>query len=248
MELFRQFYARRFEQLALGKNGMELLAKVNGTFDYPWLLQLIKNDIYVNQQDTLAELLLIYGLSEAYYDEELFKAEKVLAALNHIGKVSPYPTHGKLAQQVVQRLTYLKPGTAAPTISVIDENGDAIEVVKSGSNKISYIQFWSSRSPSSMREMVLLNALYTKYHPTVEFVSINMDKKGTNWEQLLKNKNYEWTFGIPVDMQELKRSYQLNNYPLYLLVGKNGKIIQYPAATPTESIEKTLYDLSNKKP
>jgi thiol-disulfide isomerase/thioredoxin len=243
MQLFKQFYAKRFHQLVLGKRGMELLASINGAFNYKKLKEIVLQDRYIAGQDTLGELFIILGLGESYYDKELFQPQKVIRALEHISANGMTGTHRKMAKNTIHRLTYLTKGTTAPAFEFKDEKGQSLHL-NDVRGKITYVQFWSSSSATSLREMVLLQVLHQKYQATVNFISMNMDTPKVNWKKSIANKNYAWTFGTPLDLEDVKTAYRLRGYPAYLLLNQEGKIVSYPAAAPTGSIEKTLYDLS----
>ena len=88
MSLFRQYYRKRFKELALKKDGLEFLSAVNGTSSYSKLMNIVKTDPYIPENDTLAELFILNGFFESYHDKSLFKKHKVLAMLSYI------ETHG----------------------------------------------------------------------------------------------------------------------------------------------------------
>ena len=243
MFLFNQFYKKRFAEMALGKNGFQLLAALNGQSDYQKLMEIVKTDPYIPDNDSLAELFILKGLQENYLNKEIFKPAKILDMLRYIEKNGIYRN---IATNILYRITYLSEGTKAPDFRLTDRNGDEYNLSRLAGKPV-YLHFWSTRSTPSIREMVLLDELYEKYKGKLHILSINVDRQAAVMKEQLRGKDYGWIFSHYGTDKEIMERYEIFTLPTYVLIDQQGRIAQYPALRPATGIEKSIYELLKGK-
>ena len=63
----------------------------------------------------------------------------------------------------------------------------------------------------------------------------------------MQNKKYDFTTLHWGNNTELIENYNVKAYPTYVLIGPDGKIVQYPAEAPSGSLDALLNDLTKIK-
>ena len=84
----------------------------------------------------------------------------------------------------------------------------------------------------------ILNKLKEKYGTKVEFVGISADKEFMTYYHFMQNnKKYNFTnlhWGNNTDLIE---NYDVKAFPTFVLIGPDGKIVQYPAIAPSKHLD-----------
>jgi thioredoxin-related protein len=89
--------------------------------------------------------------------------------------------------------------------------------------------------------MELISQLYETYKDKIHFVCVSADKSFSKMLFFVNlKKNYLWTFVHIGDHVEVLKEYEVNSYPLFVLIDKDGKINKYPAAQPSNGLEADL--------
>lgn len=238
INFFQQFYRRKFADIALGKNGLDILSAINGTGGYSKLSTIVKKEKYISENDTFCELFILNGLKESYYDKELFRKGKVQAMLKFI---SQNGINRQMAENILHELTYLTKGTTAPEFELKDLTGEVCNL-KRFKGKPLYIHFWSSTSTPSIRQMVLISELHQKYGEQVGILSINLDQDSKKMAKYIKT-DYSWVHAHGNEDMGIQEKYRLKSLPTYVLIDKNGKIVQHRAPGPANGIERLIAKL-----
>ncbi|NCP46610.1 MAG: TlpA family protein disulfide reductase, partial [Flavobacteriales bacterium] len=114
------------------------------------------------------------------------------------------------------------------------------------------INFWATWSIPSQKEMKIMEVLHKKYNSKIEFVSICTDNDKSKMTTFLKeNPTMKWTFLHIGESRVLLQKYEVRTFPTYILVGKEGEIIKFPAPRPSsgtdrpneENLERLFYEL-----
>jgi thiol-disulfide isomerase/thioredoxin len=105
-------------------------------------------------------------------------------------------------------------------------------------NKITYVDFWASWCAPCRAEMPDSKKLREEYAAKgVNFVYISTDENAADWDKANKK------IGLPDDMSfllpnpaesPLKKQFKINAIPRYMLIDKNGKIINDDAPRPSD--------------
>lgn len=199
---------------------------------------------FTNEQ--LRELAMIYGLKDAYSDAE-FPKTNVLEILDSISKFPKYAENGKIAANILFRLTEVTPGNPAPDFVLTNSKGELLNL-KRFENSYLYLHVFKLDYTQTSQEIELLKGIYQRYSSLVKFVSVYFkgEKKTKKMEQLIQS--------IPWDVVEidendpLLKSYNIQSYPYYALIDRTGVVVSSPALGPLPNgeyltIDKTFYDI-----
>ena len=119
-------------------------------------------------------------------------------------------------------------------------------VIANYKGKIALLDFWASWCSPCREEMPYFDLLKKAYKgKNIAFVSISSDAKINDWlkaskEESLENKNNFLLLNF--DKSPFVKQYGINSIPRYMLIGKDGKIINADAPRPSDPKLKELID------
>lgn len=250
MNFFTAFFNGEIKKLTLQLHGMDITKAINEENSYNALVKALEKYPFLENKELL-NLFLINGLKEIGNDK-YFNQKNIISILTHLKTNSIYPEQQKIAANVITKITYKKlaKGSNAPTFKLPTIDGKEIALTDFN-GKYVYINFWASWSIPSLREMKIMETLHKQYKDKVAFISICTDNDKSKIKSLLKeNPNYSWTF-VHLTERELMQAYEVRTLPTYVLIGKEGEILRFPAPRPggnierptEENIERMFFDL-----
>lgn len=198
--------------------------------------------VFVNELDfikdkNLAELFIMQGLYELYYSGKYDKY-KIESLLHECLASSKNAEISKIAKNIIEIITRLKPGSPAP-----DFTGKGLEAqpVKLSSffNKPIYLTFFDPRDPASIKEIPVIKNLYDKYKKDIHFISVCSACTYGSLQDFMTQYGLKWTFLI-VDA-ETEANYEVFAYPSAFLLKKDGIFYRSPAELPSQNLEDYLY-------
>jgi peroxiredoxin len=177
----------------------------------------------------------------------MWKLEKDLP-----GALAFYPTFrlhnadSTLARTVRQSIAHrqrLVVGKPAPAFALLDNTGKQVSLADLR-GKVVYLDFWGTWCAPCMREMTeFSHNLKKKFEGRdVVFLYISVGDPEDKWQKTLAESHF--TSPNSVHLREPKEAsasvaYQVNAYPTYWLIGRDGRIIDAHAPRPMEG-EKTV--------
>lgn len=243
MNFFNSFYKQKLQTFALSRKGNDLFFIIDNRGSLPASINALRRDPQI-MNDTIAELVLLKGLYETYYDGT-FKKESIKAILQQMVTSSKIEEHRQIAQNILSVFSKLQKGTLAPVFELPDKSGTTHGLDELRAKKYVYLMFYDEECTTCLEQMKVIPSLKKIYGERIEFVSISTNK--TNEELKIfqaKNPKYDWLFLYDNSQGKLKKQYEILTLPSYFLIGMDGKFIQVPADSPLENIEQLFYDLT----
>jgi thiol-disulfide isomerase/thioredoxin len=138
----------------------------------------------------------------------------------------------------------LQPGSPSPDFIAYDINGKAYSL-KDFSGKALYIDLWATWCSPCIAEIPHLIKLKERYkNKPIIMLSFNVYDHKYNWESFIKKKELKGWQLINTDKElDFLKKYVVDGIPRFILLDKNGKIVD--ADAPRPSNEK-LIDLIDK--
>jgi len=89
-------------------------------------------------------------------------------------------------------------------------------------------------------EFELLRDLKSRHQDHLSIITILVDDSFQAMRDLLQTNKYDWTFVHFSNQSEILDNYDIQTYPVYYLIGPDGKLIASPAPSPSEGFESYL--------
>lgn len=146
-----------------------------------------------------------------------------------------------------KQLTRLEKGRPAPDFELKNMQGESISLDDFKGNVV-YLDFWASWCRPCIEEMPAFKKLQEDFAASnIKFVSIGIESKKESLEKLIQAQGLE---GIhlfdPAQEEDLKKRYNVEGIPRYVLIDSDGKMIEKKAKRPSDPTLKTqLKELLN---
>lgn len=257
--VIKKLYSKVFNQLDMDNNNKVYLAILKKS--PALIMKALENDymlapVYDKTNDKavikysneeLRELIMIRGLSEAYYDKQ-FPRTNVIEVLDSIVKFPKYRQNGIIAQNIIKRLTWMSEGNASPDFALTTTKGKLI-TLKSQEGSYVYLHIFKPEYTETDDDIILLKEIQARYGDIVKFISIYPE---TN--QKYSKRTQKAIESIPWNVVKLDarddffKKFRVQSYPAYVLIDRTGMVIGAPALTPRPNgqyvtIDRVFYDI-----
>ncbi len=189
-------------------------------------IKLVKNEV---KSDLIKEELLYkVGKWELNYTKKLDSV---------FNQIKPILTNKKYLSEVTKKYNKLKKiekGATSPIFKLNDINGKSISLNEL-KGKLVYIDIWATWCLPCIKEIPYLKKMEEYFRgKDIQFVSICKSDTEERWRKMVKHKNLG---GIqlfaPNEEIEFFKNYSVQGIPRFILIDKNGKIIDANAKRPS---------------
>lgn len=243
MEFFQQFYGSTYQSFDREKR-RELNAYINGG-DFKACMSILNTKFLVRED--IRELVLMKIMAENYTKDDFLK-KGLLTNYLYIIKNSKHTENQNIAKLYFDELTKMEVGYPAPKFSLTNTNNDTINL-SDFKGKYVYINFFSTWCTECVSEMKVIKELQEKYKKSVVFISISLDKDVEEFAYLQKRYPiFDWNILHFNYDYNLLDQYKVNSVPHYVLLDRDGNVVQSFANRPVPlrdhpSIDYTLHNL-----
>ena len=238
MAFFQNFFIKYLTATSRDLRRTDYQAILRGNDSYSALMKVLGADTILKNEQ-FRELVLMQGLLEFIHTPG-FPPEEILSLLRSLQQKTRYPDNNRLAWDLIQYLTCLKPGTPAPEFSLTGVDKKIVSL-KSFKGIPLLLWFWTTSCQTCLNEMDILQSISEKFKNKIAFVGISADKDLLTMQYFLKQKqSYKWNFLHIGDATEVLIAYEVRTYPLFVLIDKQGNIFSYPADFPGNGLEASI--------
>jgi hypothetical protein len=235
MEFFNTYFKGYLKGIASTKHGGSVYNSINAFGNYKDLKQELESDKSI-KNDTLRELLTLKGLVEFYYSPDINQQQvkSVLEQLYHETKISE---HQKIALNALQNFYQLQTGADAPNFMANDLKGMPFQL-NSLKGQYIYLNFFSTQSEISLKEMQKIIDLKNNFNGKITFVSVCLDDSVKHFLAHLKNNpKQNWIILHQAKNSTAKQAYSITSLSGFFFINKQLQLSQSPALAPSEGIE-----------
>lgn len=187
------------------------------------------------RNDTLKELLLLYGIHEAFAKPDDFPPQTLNQTLDSIIIQSKVQKHTSIAQNIKDKYDLIRSGDMLPDAQLMNINGEKISLVPN-EEKYIYLNFCRSENFACQKDYRLLKSIKEEFSENLEIITISFDKDFATYSDYVKgNSQYDWTFLYAKSRKEIEKIFNVKAMPSYYLIDSQGKIIMLPAPSPHEN-------------
>jgi len=243
MDFVNQYFSKYLTATSRSLKFTDYHTVLKGQDSYKRMMKALEADTLLRKPQ-LRELVMIKGLMEMY-NTLGYKQEQILNLLRAVPGESKFPQNRKIAENMIILLTKLRPGTPAPGFTLKDRIQKEISL-EDFKGKPVVLNFWTTYCQGCISEMDRLKRLYDKYIDQVGFISISADKDFKKMLFFINMKNdFVWNFLHIGENYSLLKEYDVRSYPLFVLIDKDGNIVQCPSDLPGSGLESALQKLVN---
>lgn len=189
-------------------------------------------------KDALMKEIWLYNIGLANDQSERY--------FQFIQKESKDEALKKEAQELFEVVKKILPGNPSPNFDYPNVSGEKV-ALSDFKGKLVYIDVWATWCGPCIREIPSLKALAEDYKDQdLAIVSISIDpaKDHGKWLNMVKEKDLQG-YQIFADKDwksDFVTAYNIKGIPRFILLDKEGKIIQADAPRPSDSEIRTLFD------
>lgn len=241
MEYIGNFYDDYHSKLSNASNNAFYEGVVNTS--PTMIMNALQND-YALKNVRLRELITIKILGDIYNSPD-YPQTNVLMVLDSISNHALFKANKKIASNIKRRLVELTPGSKAPNYSLIVNNEKRTRT--DYLNQYHYIQFVNEDYETSLSEIALLTNIEERYNKKIKFTTVVVSDKfeEKDLDKLKKKSNANWDITVVKANNTILEQFDINTFPTYALIDKQGYIVALPALGPKpngnrETIEKVF--------
>lgn len=199
-----------------------------------YLKQLANSKLDSSIRDRLGLESAAYGFTYTK-DKETYYQEYISFA-----KVEVYKTKFIEKYKAIK----MEKGNPSPNFKLYGVNGNSY-TLDDFKGKYTYIDLWASWCSPCIAQIPHLKKLEEKYANKINFVSIAWNDDKQNWKKMISKKNLKgFQLFAPKKDAAFFKFYNVSAIPRFILLDKDGKIIESIAKQPSEkSLDKQFNEL-----
>ena len=189
-------------------------------------------------KDAVIKEFLLYYVGSGGADAERYN--------NYIQKNATDEKVKKESAEAFAKVQKLLPGKPSPKFNYPDTTGKMVSL-DDLKGKLVYVDVWATWCGPCIREIPSLKQLEADYHDKdIEFVSMSIDPQADKekWLNMVKEKDLK---GIQIFADndwksEFVQEYGIKGIPRFILIDKNGNILNADAPRPSDPAIRTLIE------
>ena len=244
MDLFNSIYRNYFDNCLVSAGGADLYRVITYGHSISLLHKLIGSNPK-HKRKQFRELVMLKGLNDAFANDNL-QWLPLLLTLDSLYITTEYPIHQQIAQNIADNSLTMAKGTVALPFSLPDTMGNMMSL-EDFRGKYLYLQFANTQTYSSAAEFDVLKRVYNRYKGLCLFVTILTDTDKEKAKKFIADNSLNWTFLFSEINGKVLSDYKVSAYPTYYLIDPHGMLVMSPAPSPSENIEKYLFNIIEKQ-
>ncbi|MCX7985971.1 MAG: TlpA family protein disulfide reductase [Bacteroidales bacterium] len=245
LDLFNRVYDKYFFYFGQTSKGKSIYSIINDRKSFVQLDSLLQTDQVLLNTD-LREMVILKNIHDEFYASR-FSRSGLLNILDSLTNKTNNPYHKRFAASIREKITRLMPGYEPPSFSLYDFKGKLINL-SDFKGKYVYLNFCSCNSYACLKEFDLLRNLSVKYSNKNFFIiTIVTDDDSNTMKPYAEKAGMNWIFLHYGNQPDIIKKYDVRGFPLYYLIGPDGKLLLSPAKSPGEYFELDLFRIMRSR-
>ncbi len=238
-ELFNQVFDKYFFYFSLDPKGKALADIINKQKSLHALKTILNTDSIL-YNDSLKELVILKNLHDEFYKANYSRAA-MLVILDTLIVTSLSAKYKSIGLEIREKVTKLIAGFEPPAFELTDINGKKYSL-HDFKGKYLYLCFCSCNSYSCLKEFDALQAVANTHKEKLNVVTIFVGDEILDIKNFITKSKYNFLFLSSIQQPEIVKKYDIRAYPTYYFIGRDGKLINSPAPSPSEGFEVKWYE------
>lgn len=234
-EIFND-YLSNYATTRWGENVFTSIAKAKSPTDLRKDLR--RNPAFTN--DTLIDLVILKGLHDAYYSNNLpnkikFPAKQLIMTLDSLTQIAKTAELRQIAKNIIQKINDEEKILAFENIAFYDLDDNEF-YLRNFKGKYLYVSLIDFRSYNFLLDQKKIKALLNRFSEKMHVVNIVLYPQKEKLLRLIKDEQLYGKFLIARNPEKLKKQLKTLSLPAFFLYDPNGNLINSNAPPPEESI------------
>ncbi len=168
------------------------------------------------------------------------KLAKILPKYPDFNKTNEWPEFKQVVDFYYNRYKQLMPGLVAPDFVVKNQAEDVVNL-SDYKGKVVYVDFWATWCGPCRKELPHSFKLREQFEgKDVVFLYVSMDKDRSKWEAFVEKQKMdgEQYIALGADKTAINKNYQVSGIPRFILVDKEGRLVDGHADRPSNPLIK----------
>lgn len=201
---------------------------------------LISNDFTYGRR--IKEYLFYHNISSSIY--HFGKTQEVEQLIEKLKKNYPDSRYINLLLDLGNKFDQLKPGNKAPDFTVENRQGQSVKF-DDLKGKIIFIDVWATWCSPCIKKMPTI-LKFQKEFKDIHFIFLSIDNDKNSWDLFLKNHpEYEYSANFITGNSNFNSLYRISSIPRYIIIDKQGAIVNAFIPNDETEIHDLLVKLSN---
>jgi peroxiredoxin len=238
---FRYHFSNALQTIATLPGGEEIEIDINRKHDWDGLVKHIKQADLSIRNDTLAQLIVLFGL-RSWYNQRGNNQKNVEFLLRSTELYSKSKNMVTIAKNLLFELLQFQNGMPAPNFMFLTESKKEI-TKETYKGQYLYISFYSSDSPEFIQEYPLYDKLRILYGKKVSFLFVSLDEKKENFLEFFIEKKVPENFVFINRDRKLLENFGVKSIPQNVLIDAEGDWKNYLVPSPSQGLKNVLKQL-----
>lgn len=242
-QLFRLVFSDYYDYL----RQMDSYSKIFAEFtriSYHSLRNYLKQDELM-KSDSIFETILLHEIYNAYYSGN-FNKKRMISFVDSVYCATNIPIIRTSCAYLRDKFTHLQPGFQAPGFRLVELSGDSLSLSSYEGNYL-LLGFCQLENISCLKEFEYLKYLYSKHHEYLKILTIIAGNSDKDAENFLEQNNISWEVIRMNPENPLFTEYEVKSFPVFYLIGKDGKLILSPSPNPSLGLEQQLFSIMKSR-
>ncbi|MGC8865292.1 MAG: TlpA family protein disulfide reductase [Bacteroidales bacterium] len=195
------------------------------------------------RDSTLTDYVTLAAL-KVLYRTPVYQNTAVLSLIRQFAAQAASPPLARIADNLIQRFTWLAPSTLLPSFTTRTMSGDTLQAAQLKGRPI-YLVFARQYCNSCLNSLELLRPLYDRFKGKWEIIAFFTSHDTASEAAFVRKMQYPWPVVIAGRDYDLQRTFRAYSLPLEALVNDKGEIVAWPAYRPGEGLEALLEKMLN---
>jgi cytochrome oxidase Cu insertion factor (SCO1/SenC/PrrC family) len=199
------------------------------------LVELLKSDSLA-LDERVRTLAVLKNLKDGYFTKN-FSSNAVLRSINSFSEKSTDLVFKNIATNLVKIFTKNKEFWAPEDFTLIDLQNEKW-TLKDHIDWPIYLFFFTSWSPNSQKELLMLQKLHETYGKDIQIVAISMDNTAETYLKYVEShRDQKFTFLYGPTDPLLREKFNLRAVPYAIMLDAEGKVMYNYTKRPSEGVQ-----------